>query len=140
MKTPQPIGTCVILNNANNQILLGKRKNSYKAGLFGLPGGRIELNEEIKTAIERETYEETGLKNLDFKYVGVVRENQGEYDFIHFAFTALVENQQPKLCEPDKCESWVWFDSKFNFDLVLPGHKAAIELARESKYLIDLTT
>jgi len=140
MKTPQPIGTCVILTNFDNQILLGKRKNSYKAGLFGLPGGRIELNEEIETAIERETHEETGLKNLDFKYVGVVRENQGEYDFIHFVFTALVENQQPELCEPDKCEGWVWFDSNFNFDLVLPGHQAAIKLVRESKYLIDLTS
>jgi 8-oxo-dGTP diphosphatase len=140
MNTPQSIGTCVVLTNTNNQILLGKRKNSYKAGYFGLPGGRIELNEKIESAIARETLEETGLSNLDFKYVGVVRENQSAYDFIHFVFTASVENQQPKLCEPDKCESWVWFDSKSKFDLVLPGHKAAIDLVRESGSLADLTS
>jgi ADP-ribose pyrophosphatase YjhB (NUDIX family) len=52
MNTPQSIGTCVVLTNTNNQILLGKRKNSYKAGYFGLPGGRIELNEKIESATQ----------------------------------------------------------------------------------------
>jgi ADP-ribose pyrophosphatase YjhB (NUDIX family) len=44
MIDPQPIGTCAIITNSQNQVLLGKRKNSYKAGMYGLPGGRIELN------------------------------------------------------------------------------------------------
>jgi len=138
MQNPQPIGTCAILINAQNQVLLGKRKNSYKAGQYGLPGGRIELNESIHVAIAREVTEETGLENLDFTFAGVVRENQGAYDFIHFVFMATISGQQPMLCEPEKCEGWEWFDLDGDLSEVLAGHKAGIELYKNGEYLADV--
>jgi len=138
MPNPQPLGTCAILTNNQNQILLGKRKNSYKAGLYGLPGGRIELNEPILSAITREVTEETGLTNLEFTFVGVVRENQVEYDFIHFVYTAHIGDQVPKLCEPEKCEGWEWFAANSDFSNVLPGHRAAIQLQQQSETLVDI--
>ena len=94
MTKPQPIGTCAVITNSQKQALLGKRKNSYKAGMYGLPGGRIELNEPITTAIAREVEEETGIKNLSFTFVGVDRENQGTYDFI---LTRLLNQKMLKL-------------------------------------------
>jgi len=138
MIDPQPIGTCAIITNSQNQVLLGKRKNSYKAGMYGLPGGRIELNELIATAITREVEEETGIKSLSFTFVGVVRENQGKYDFIHFVFSAQISNQEPVLCEPDKCEGWEWIDVASDLTQVLPGHKAGIEMYKNNEYLSDL--
>ncbi len=138
MTEPQPIGTCAIITNSKNQILLGKRKNSYKAGLYGLPGGRIELNEPITAAIAREVKEETEINGLDFSFIGVVRENQGKYDFIHFVFSAQVTNQEPMLCEPDKCEGWEWIDIASDLTQVLPGHKAGIEMYKNNEYLADL--
>lgn len=138
MIDPQPIGTCAIITNSQNQVLLGKRKNSYKAGLYGLPGGRIELNEPIATAIIREVEEETGIKELSFTFVGVVRENQGTYDFIHFVFSAQISNQEPMLYEPDKCEGWEWIDITSDMSQVLPGHKAGIEMYKNNKHLADV--
>lgn len=75
MNTQQSIGVCAILFNTAGEVLAGKRKNSYKAGLYGLPGGRVEVNEPLVAAIKREVWEETGL-NFDensFTYVGVIR-------------------------------------------------------------------
>jgi len=138
MTKPQPIGTCAVIINSQKQVLLGKRKNSYKAGLYGLPGGRIELNEPIATAIAREVDEEIGIKYLSFTFVGVVRENQETYDFIHFVFSAQISNQEPMLCEPDKCEGWVWVDMASDLTKVLPGHKAGIEMYKTNDYLTDL--
>lgn len=138
MIEPQPIGTCAIITNSQNQVLLGKRKNSYKAGMYGLPGGRIELNEPIATATAREVEEETGIKDLSFTFVGVVRENQGTYDFIHFVFSAQISNQLPMLCEPDKCEGWEWIDIASDLNQVLPGHKAGIEMYKNNNCLADL--
>ncbi len=138
MNEPQPIGACAIICNAQNHVLLGKRKNSYKAGMYGLPGGRIEVNEPIAKAIAREVEEETGLKDLHFTFVGVVRENQGTYDFIHFIFSAKIALQEPKLCEPDKCEGWEWIDAASDLSQVLPGHKAGIELYMSNDSLADL--
>jgi 8-oxo-dGTP diphosphatase len=138
MTDSQPIGTCAILINAKKQILLGKRKNSYKAGMYGLPGGRIKPNEPLLSAIVREVREETGIENPEFSFVGVVRENQGAYDFIHFVYTAGVGMQEPRLCEPDKCESWEWVDLSSDLSQVLSGHKTGIELYRKGEYLADL--
>jgi 8-oxo-dGTP diphosphatase len=118
--------------------LLGKRKNSYKAGLYGLPGGRIELNEPIITAIAREVEEETGINGLDFSFIGVVRENQGTYDFIHFVFSAQISNQKPMLCEPDKCEGWEWVDNVSDLTQVLSGHKAGIGMYKKGNHLADV--
>lgn len=138
MTEPQPIGTCAVITNSKNQVLLGKRKNSYKAGLYGLPGGRIELNEPIATAIAREVEEETGINDLEFSFIGVVRENQGTYDFIHFVFSAQISNQEPMLCEPDKCEGWEWIDITSDMSQVLPGHKAGIEMYKNNQHLADV--
>jgi 8-oxo-dGTP diphosphatase len=142
MTEPQRIGACAILVNPEGKILAGKRKNSYKAGYYGLPGGRIELNEPIEEAVRREVLEEVGIKIKNLQYVGVVRDNQGEYDFIHFIFVATEVKEKPQLCEPEKCEGWEWLDaSVFEKDLkMLFGHQAAIEMYLANEGLRDLTT
>lgn len=136
--SPQPIGTCALLLNPEGQVLLGKRKNSYKAGYYGLPGGRVEVNEPIAAAIQREVEEETGIKLDSLEYVGVVRENQEGYDFIHFVYLARNVTQAPVLCEPEKCEGWVWKDITAVDEAVLPGHMAAVQLYLEKAPFADL--
>lgn len=138
-QNPQPIRACVLILNSQGQVLLGKRKNSYKAGYYGLPGGRIDVNEPIATAIQREVKEETGLVLTDFEYVGVVRENQGDYDFIHFIYVVKNVAQEPQLMEPDKCEGWEWLD-EFSGNNILPGHKAALDLYTQKLTIADLTS
>lgn len=140
MDTQQNFGVCAVLSNSSGELLFGKRKNTYKAGWYGLPGGRVELNEQLAAAIAREVYEETGLQDLDLQYVGVIRENQGAYDFIHFVYTAQVpEFLIPQLCEPDKCEGWEWLNQAAFDDTVLAGHRAAVELFLSKKTLRDIT-
>ena len=63
MKSPQLIGACVIVQNSHQQILLGKRLNSYKSGFWGIPGGRIELGESITQSAQRELFEETSVQS-----------------------------------------------------------------------------
>ena len=138
-QTTQPIGTCSLLINPEGKVLLGKRKNSYKAGSYGLPGGRIELNEPIDVAIQREVREETGLQVDNLKYIGVVRENQGDHDFIHFVFAAENIEQTPTLTEPEKCEGWEWVELNDFDGEILAGHTAAIQLYFEKNNLVDIT-
>jgi 8-oxo-dGTP diphosphatase len=138
MTQPQPIGACAVLLNPEGKVLLGKRKNSYLSGMYGLPGGRVEVNEPLALTIAREVQEETGMVIPQLRYLGVVRENQGSYDFIHFVFVAEGVTETPVLCEPDKCEGWEWLElDSFTGD-VLPGHKAAFEMYRKGEMSVDL--
>jgi 8-oxo-dGTP diphosphatase len=134
----QHIGACMIVFNDRNQVLLGKRKGGYKAGFYGLPGGRIEPGERAKSAVMRELVEETGLRVDDCRYVGVVKEFQGEWDFIHFIFVGSVGGDtQPKNCEPEKCEGWEWYSVEELPENILPGHAAALELYKSHQPLAD---
>lgn len=80
------IGCAVIVKNHQGQVLFGKRKNAFKSGLYGFPGGRINKNEKALVASKRELLEETGLKARSLKYIGVVKEWQDSYHFIHFFY------------------------------------------------------
>ncbi len=137
--THQYIGACALLLNSQNQVLLGKRKNNYKAGYYGLPGGHIELNEPIAKAIKREITEETGMQLNNLDYVGVVRENQDKHDFIHFVYVAQNVTQLPLLTEPEKCEGWKWVALNEIDEKILPGHLAAIQMYQQQKNMSDLT-
>ncbi|WP_222599470.1 NUDIX hydrolase [Aquibacillus kalidii] len=61
------VGAVVAVINEDGQILLQKRKE----GVWGLPGGLMELGESAEETARREVYEETGIKigNLVLKGV-----------------------------------------------------------------------
>ncbi len=112
----------------DNKILLGKRKNSYREGFFGAPGGRMEITEKTIDALKRELLEGINIHISSQSFVGIVRENQGDYSFIHIGFLVSEFEGDIKNNEPEKCESWEWYDlDKLPSD-ILPGHKALIEM------------
>ncbi|MDH5532943.1 MAG: NUDIX domain-containing protein [Candidatus Pacebacteria bacterium] len=128
-KDLQPIGTTVIVLNKQNQILMGKRKNGYKEGQYGLPGGRLDRGERVEEGAKRELEEETGLDANKLEYLAVVKEWQEDngYDFVHFVFICKDWKGDLQLLEPEKCEKWKWFDLDKLPDNILPGHLAGIE-------------
>ena len=137
----QLVGACVLLFDSSKQkILLGKRRNSYGAGDYGLPGGKLELTESLENCAKREILEETGIRAWSVKYVGVVRELQKSVNFIHFVFLCDKYDGEPTLTEPEKCAGWEWHDVRHTPKNILRGHGAAIEMhnAASSVSLMDV--
>ncbi|MBD3289408.1 NUDIX domain-containing protein [candidate division KSB1 bacterium] len=56
------IGVGAVVFNRNNQVLLVQRGNQPSAGLWALPGGLVELGEELKNACTREIMEECNIE------------------------------------------------------------------------------
>ncbi len=137
-KHQENIGCAVIVNNDQGKILLGKRKNAYKSGLYGLPGGRIEGKEKALMAAKRELWEETRLKAQSLKYVGVVKEWQDGYTFIHFIYLCTQWEGEIKLTEPEKCQSWTWFALNNLPKGILPGHLQGIEFLQNKQNISDI--
>ncbi len=63
------VGSVVILVNHDDQILLEQRR--YPQGVWGLPGGLMELGESVEDTARRELFEETGLKAKQLHLIGV---------------------------------------------------------------------
>lgn len=121
------IGAFIIVRNTTGEILLGLRKNAYKSGFWGFPGGRLEQKETLTGCCHRELSEETGITPVRLEYIGVIREFQATYNFIHFGFLCpewkgTIENK-----EPEKCNRWQWFAPDSLSGLVLPAHRRALE-------------
>lgn len=126
------VGVTVIICNPQGEILLGKRKNAYKSGYFGTPGGHVELTESVTDACKREVMEETGIAitTNHLEYVGVVRElqDEGPNTFIHFGFVIRNFTGEVINKEPHKCEGWKYFAPEALPENILPGHKAVIAM------------
>jgi 8-oxo-dGTP diphosphatase len=131
--TREMIGAAVIVMDKKKRILLGKRKNNYFAGSFGFPGGQLELKEKLTECVQRELYEEAKMQAKELHYLGIVRELQKTYTFIHFFFLCKQYSGKPQIMEPEKCESWDWYDLDNLPENLLPGHAAAIDILNHPK-------
>lgn len=130
----EPIGVFVIVQRKKDRaFLLGVRENSYKSGWYGFPGGRLKPNELLADGAARELQEETGLKIISQRFIGVIREFQITHTFIHFAFICRSYSGIPTAKEPSKCRKWTWFPKIDHSLRLLPGHRAALSMLDNPK-------
>lgn len=92
------IAARVLLLNKDNKILLVA--NSKSKSWF-TPGGRVEPDETLEAAAIRETYEETGLKvsDLKFVYVREAQDDNPEKPTHHICFYFYTKIEQENLDE-----------------------------------------
>ena len=80
-----------VIRDAKGRLLLVKRGHEPGAGLWSLPGGRIEPGETDAEALMREMWEETGLEVEPGSLLGAVRRPVGDGDFIDIRdYTATI--------------------------------------------------
>jgi len=62
------VGVAVIVRDEDGRVLLGRRARGRYAGLWCIPCGRVEWDEDVRAAAIRELREETG---LDVELAGI---------------------------------------------------------------------
>lgn len=99
--------SAVVIVNEKNQILLQKRSDN---GLWGLPGGLMELDDSIAACAIREVKEETNLDVELERFIGVfsnpfMRWRKHDYaKIISYAFTAKVIGSKMKINDHESTE------------------------------------
>ncbi len=111
METPQArVGTGVVIFK-DGKILLGKRKGAHGSGEYSSPGGHLEYMESIDECAKREVLEECGIKINNLKFLHVANDlSYAPKHFVNISFTADWESGEPQVLEPEKCESWGWYE------------------------------
>ncbi|CAG8044935.1 unnamed protein product [Penicillium salamii] len=105
------VGIAVFVLNAQGKFIVGKRKGSHGTGTWALPGGHLEFGESFETCAARETLEETGLGIRDLRYLNAtnsVFQAENKHYITIFIGAVCEEGAEPKLLEPEKCETWEW--------------------------------
>lgn len=110
-KELRPVGGVGVMIFKDGKILLGKRKSVLGGGTYCWPGGHIENMESIVECVKRETMEEAGIEIGNIQFLRVFNlKNYPPKHFIDLAFKADWISGEPKVVEPDKFESWSWYD------------------------------
>lgn len=88
---PKLAALAVVLKD--DKLLLVKRRNEPDAGLWGFPGGHVDLGETAMEAAARELREETGVVARPLRYLTnidvIVRDAAGGIQF-HFLLAAVL--------------------------------------------------
>lgn len=95
----------------DGRVLLGKRKGSHGEGEYAWPGGHLEYMESIVEAAKREVREETGMEIKNVRFLRLL--NLKEYAPKHYVDIGMIaewKSGEPKVLEPDRIESWAWYD------------------------------
>lgn len=105
------VATLVWENAYEVRLLLGLRKGGHGAGMWQLPGGRMEFGEDPAITACREVEEETGLFLEEVEVYKPHPFNSTVIDGQHWVTLFFQSNSPlgvPVLREPDKCEKWDW--------------------------------
>ncbi|TNE34351.1 MAG: NUDIX hydrolase [Alphaproteobacteria bacterium] len=143
-KYPHPAVTTdiVIFTVLGNvlKILLIRRRNEPFKGKWALPGGFLEMEEDLETCARRELEEETGLRNtyLEQLYTyGAVNRDPRER-VISVAYYALIRPHGHHIKAGDDAAQAEWFDvdglPMLAFDHAEIIEKALIRLAAKMDY------
>jgi len=110
------------------KLLLVNRANEPFKGKWALPGGFIEIDEELEDAVARELAEETGLTDVPlqqmYTFGACGRDPRGR--MITIAFMGIARAGKNKIKAGDDAAQARWFDiEKLPKDLAFDHHEVA---------------
>lgn len=103
------VGVAVIVYGADGRVLIGRRKSAHGLGLWGFPGGHLEMGERPEDCARREVQEEAGIEIANPRLVGVTNDmfSSGKH-YITLFIACTHAGGVVTNCEPDKLEGWEW--------------------------------
>lgn len=106
-----------IILNSSNQVLIAKRSlHKHLGGKWEFPGGKVEKNETLESALERELKEEFDILTITKDKFITVQKRTGNINIKLFSFFSEITQGTPKLIEHEKFE-WTNIDTLLSFDL-----------------------
>ena len=115
-----------------------KKKNDENRDKWIGVGGKFESGESPFDCAHREIYEETGFKNLELSYRGIVTFVSDCYgtEYMHLFTAPADSNEIPKSCDEGEL---VWIDKQDILNLpIWEGDKVFLRLLDEEKKFFSL--
>jgi len=109
---PRPAVTVdiIVFKPEENNILLIERKNEPFKNMWALPGGFVDIDEEIELSAYRELQEETSIEDIklfQFRAYGAVdRDPRGRT--ISIVYYGQLENKRQKVSAGDDAKNLRW--------------------------------
>ena len=117
--SPRPEVAVGAIVRSGGEVLLIRRAQEPEVGRWSVPGGRVESGESIAEAVERETFEETGLRVRCGPFVGVAEKLGPAHHFVILDYEAELEGGDAPEAGSDAGEvAWVRLEDLDQLPLV----------------------
>jgi ADP-ribose pyrophosphatase YjhB (NUDIX family) len=128
----------------DKEILLGRRHEDpdkadsvfKSAGVWTMPGGKLDFGESFEEGAEREVMEETGIKIYNPKVICVNNEKNQHAHFVTIGLLVTDFEGEPKVLEPDEITEWKWFKSKDLPENIYPPSKSVLKNFKAKKFYL----
>lgn len=118
------VGVGVVVFNDNKQVALVKRGNEPSKGLWAIPGGKVELGEQVQQTARREIKEECNIDIEPQDFLGVVdlilKDNEGEIQYHYILLDYLAKYKSGELAPQSDVTEANWFFQDEIKDLDIP--------------------
>lgn len=120
------------------KILLAKRKGELGKGQYCWPGGKMEYMESFEACAKREVLEETGIEIENVRFLRLLNlKNFAPKHFIDIELLADWKSGEAQLLEPDKFETWNWYDLDHLPEPMFLPQYSSIEAYKTGKNYFD---
>lgn len=116
-------------------LLLRRHNTGYADGQYSVVAGHLDGNEEIKTAMIREAWEEAGIEidPSQLQVIGVMHRKSGD-ERIDFFLVATTWTHEIINKEPHKCDELAWYPLNALPNTTIPYIRTAITNYHQGKW------
>ena len=120
----------------DGKILLQRRCNTgYEDGNYSIVAGHVDGNESVVKAMQREAFEEVGIKikEEDLEIVHVMHRKEPDRESIDYFFTCKNYDGNISIMEKDKCDELKFYKLDELPENMIPYVRKGIEYYIENK-------
>jgi 8-oxo-dGTP diphosphatase len=122
----------------DGKVLLQKRKSKHGIGTYSFTGGHLEHLESMEDCARRETREEAGVEIGPMKFLCIYNiKKYAPKHYINILFIADWKSGEAKVMEPDKTETWAWYDLNNLPQPLFASVEAAVEAYKTGRNFYD---
>lgn len=137
------LATIFTIDKGIVKVLLIKRKNNPYNGYWGLIGGAVYNNETLDTAMKREIYEKTTLKDINLYQANIFDkiDRSPIYRMICISYIGIIDSKKVSIKKiSEKTENADWFDIREVKNLAYDGDDILKKNLENLKVLILKTS
>lgn len=125
---PQVAAVAIVTRAEDDSFLLVQRGEDPGKGLWGLPGGFVEMGETVHQALEREILEETGYTIALGEMVGVWSffNESKKIAGVAVIYHTRVTGGEMHIASDSTNAEWVTYERALEFPLAFETHRAAL--------------
>ncbi|MFC1886299.1 NUDIX hydrolase [Thermodesulfobacteriota bacterium] len=117
------LAVAAVVFNTQNCVLLVRRGKNPGKGSWGIPGGAVELGEDLESAVKRELMEETGIAVEPIEKITILdrvhrdHKDRVRYHYVILEYLCRADNARPKAGDDAEKAMWVNLEDTKEFPL-----------------------